>query len=693
MAFKFVFGDDEGMVYGVTTAGDLLWYRHLSRAGAAEWAKGSGRQIGIGWSHLTQVITGGDGTIYAVDPTGALLWFRHLTRTAGTLVFNPGPSSPGSVPVSLFSPDWSQWANNGAAAQIGSGWNAFTRVFSGGGGVIYGIDSAGDLWWYEHLSGQGVQAWANGGVGRKVGHGWGHFINVFSGGSGVIYAIEANGNLRWYRHLSRDGEAVWENGGIGQQIGTGWNHFSHVFSGGDGVIYAVTGSGDLLWHEHLCHEGVDEWANSGVGQVIGTGWTMPVIEGYCTPLGGAPGETIDFRMSTGADAFTVTFMRLKPQADGSAGIPVADPFLVTGQLKDIPNVPYQAGCGWSSDFSLEVPADWESGIYAAKCEDTEGFVYYVVFIVRPSPAGRRDFAVLANTNTWTAYNDWGGRSQYFPNQNLPLLRILSLERPNVTTSPIDNHQINGYLLAELWVLAWLEDSGYLCDVYTDLDFHQGIAGLQNYKALILNTHPEYWTYEMMDRLETFLSQGGTLLYLGGNGIYERVEYDEVSNTMIFRNGLAVGQRWLFRIQSPARPERAVLGVAYEGDNWSGNTADYRPYTVTMEDHRFFEGTGLHNGDLIGQTGLNGPASGWEMDTSEELPGHEPGAAPANIQVLAQGTNVGPENSYSAQMTYYDTNGGGFVFSAGSLAFGGSLVVDPNLQRIVRNALDECLTAI
>jgi hypothetical protein len=33
-----------------------------------------------------------------------------------------------------------------------------------------------------------------------------------------------------------------------------------------------------------------------------------------------------------------------------------------------------------------------------------------------------------------------------------------------------------------------------------------------------------------------------------------------------------------------------------------------------------------------------------------------------------------------------------VFAAGSLTFGGSLVEDPQLQAIVRNALDECLAA-
>src|SRR5262249_55213305 len=160
--------------------------------------------------------------------------------------------------------------------------------------------------------------------------------------------------------------------------------------------------------------------------------------------------------------------------------------------------------------------------------------------------------------------------------------------------------------------------------------------------------------------------------------------DATLTQMILRNGSPNNPRWLFREQVPPRPERAVLGVAYEGDNWSGNMDDYRPYSVAMDSHRFYQGTGLHNGDLIGQNGRNGAASGWEMDTSEQLPGHDPGAPPPGIQVLAQGTNVGPTSNYSAQMTVYTTARGGFVFSAGSLTFGGSLVVDANLQRMVRN---------
>jgi hypothetical protein len=134
----------------------------------------------------------------------------------------------------------------------------------------------------------------------------------------------------------------------------------------------------------------------------------------------------------------------------------------------------------------------------------------------------------------------------------------------------------------------------------------------------------------------------------------------------------------------------VLGVAYEVDNWSADKSQFAPLVVKADGHRFFNGTGLRNGQMFGQNGLNGAASGWEMDSSSQLPGHEPGSPPENIQVLAEGANTGPMNNYAGQMTYYDTPSGGFVFSAGSITFGGSLAVDPVIQKIVRNVLDECL---
>jgi hypothetical protein len=57
------------------------------------------------------------------------------------------------------------------------------------------------------------------------------------------------------------------------------------------------------------------------------------------------------------------------------------------------------------------------------------------------------------------------------------------------------------------------------------------------------------------------------------------------------------------------------------------------------------------------------------------------------QTVKRGVLEGP---HAADMTHYDTQAGGFVFAAGSMTFGGSLVEDRTLQTIVNNALRECL---
>src|SRR5205085_1582124 len=105
-----------------------------------------------------------------------------------------------------------------------------------------------------------------------------------------------------------------------------------------------------------------------------------------------------------------------------------------------------------------------------------------------------------------------------------------------------------------------------------------------------------------------------------------------------------------------------------------------------------QGTKKETGDLLGETGLAGAASGVEMDKVYPNPNPDPGAeplgdgggSPPNIQILATGTN---DCCSGADIAYYTTPAGGFVFSAGSITFGGSLVVSPDLQTILRNVLD------
>ena len=146
---------------------------------------------------------------------------------------------------------------------------------------------------------------------------------------------------------------------------------------------------------------------------------------------------------------------------------------------------------------------------------------------------------------------------------------------------------------------------------------------------------------------------------------------------------------LFRNPPISRPEGTVLGVQYDEQQ----PQPYVEYEVqsTGALHRFFRNTGLAASTAFGARGWNipvgatdltaGGASGWEVDTLSA-------ASPSEHELLAIGRNA--PAFPGANMVYYEHAAGGFVFSARSMTFGGSLVVDDNIQTIVANAIDEAI---
>lgn len=175
---------------------------------------------------------------------------------------------------------------------IGTGWSGL-NVISGGDGVIYTIDSAGNLHWYSdgNFAGGGP-AWdpASGAV---IGTGWGSFTKVISGGDGVFYAVDSAGNLHWYRDLAMNGTANWAPNS-GAVIGTGWGTPTQFVAGGQGVLYAVQPDGTLVWFRHLSPmTGTASWADGGIGKIIGAGW------GNFTRLASMGGGVLLARDATG----------------------------------------------------------------------------------------------------------------------------------------------------------------------------------------------------------------------------------------------------------------------------------------------------------------------------------------------------------------------------------------------------------
>ena len=206
----------------------------------------------------------------------------------------------------------------------------------------------------------------------------------------------------------------------------------------------------------------------------------------------------------------------------------------------------------------------------------------------------------------------------------------------------------------------------------------GQADLSQYRAVVLTSHPEYWTNEMRLALEAYLKRGGSVVYLGGNGIYERVSLRDgrmegYNHRQVHeQDGLLGGFFYLNEW-----PQSQILGVQYD----SRGFGESEPYVVEDARSWVFAGTGVRPGDRFGR-GTMGieqiGAAGHETDKMNA-------ASPPGTMLLARG-----DGRSGAHMTLYEHPAGGFVFAAGSIAFGLTLGQDDVQGRVVRNVLDAAL---
>lgn len=393
----------------------------------------------------------------------------------------------------------------------------------------------------------------------------------------------------------------------------------------------------------------------------------------------------------------------------------------------------QTGVQWnkygygSPHHTQLVTAPARSGLYYlhAKTEPGSRFFSFPWVVAPERPTA--PIAVLASTNTWCAYNNFGGRSNYINPDGLPptptvnarldLLRYtqagvhqvwgppneaylpLSFERPELgnvvpehaeVTDPIEGRLTCGQAPGEWRLLAWLEREGFSYDYYAEAHLHDGTLNLDAYRVVVLSVHPEYWSRQMYERLKAWVfERGGRLMYLGGNGLNCEVEFLDDA-TLRFKTHDPVTQPGLInpstnrpyesRFDFTVESEAHLLGVVF--DDRGIMTA--APYRVIKPDHWVFAGTGLKEGDCFGTESLHervhGGASGHETDKMSP-------SSPPGTLLLAKGMN--PDDG-GAEMVIFETESGGAVFSAGSITWVSCLLPDRHLSRITANVLTRFL---
>ena len=366
----------------------------------------------------------------------------------------------------------------------------------------------------------------------------------------------------------------------------------------------------------------------------------------------------------------------------------------------------QTGVAWNREgYSLQyqkhaVTAPSKSGLYYLHAKTQSGQFCSFPWLVSPATPQAK-IAVIASTMTWNAYNSFGGRSNYFNQSGLPDRPVLnarqdvgrytdpdtwpytktaaplSFERPEPAngipedaevTDPIQGRSESCFVPGLWRLLGWLEREEFQFDLYSDVQLHFGDLPLDEYQALVLDNHPEYWSREMYQLVKSWVfERGGKLLYLGGCGLYAEADLPDERTMLCRREGV-----FELRRETPDH----LLGVAYTHTGFQSAA----PYRVLDDTHWAFAGTGLRHGQRFGERSLHercpGGASGHELD---KLGAH----APKPFAHLAKGDN--PDNT-GADLICFETPSGGGVFSTGSLAWTLSLPIDSHVSAITANVL-------
>ena len=419
-------------------------------------------------------------------------------------------------------------------------------------------------------------------------------------------------------------------------------------------------------------------------------------------------------------------------------------------------------CKWSTDFEFKIPNNMKSGLYAVKLFNRKD-EYYIPFCVRPkkNSKNKNKILFLLPTASYLAYannrigidipetelmcgrlieiNEHDLYLQEHPELGLSFYDLhsdgspvfySSKRRPIINFQPKNIGKLGGHpsnvwqFNADTHITGWLDNFGYNFDIITDQDLHlEGYDLIKNYSVIITGTHPEYHSLNMIHAIQNYTKNGGRLMYLGGNGFYWRISYDQTSPDIIECRKSEGGIRatetipgenfasttgeytglWRRNGISPNK----VVGIGMVSQGFDTSSPYIRNKSSYNKKFRY-----IFNGvkeKIIGDFGLSGSgAAGLEIDAVNHNLG-----SPKNLNILASSNKhtdiylMTPEDlldpapglggteseSIKSDLIFYETANNGAVFSVGSIAWAGSMAWNNyknNISKITKNVLDRFL---
>ncbi len=409
-----------------------------------------------------------------------------------------------------------------------------------------------------------------------------------------------------------------------------------------------------------------------------------MLEVYAARTSLFPGESLSLRASSDVRPCRLEIARVGASREV---VYVAD--IEVGE-HPAPSNADTAGCNWPEAASIPVDAAWPSGYYDVRLEAEGEHEAHAFMVVKSAPAAPRARLVLVlSTNTWHAYNSWGGASAYAHVESFmarraslaeamenaigvlstqrpfpPLLlapppdmpRLVNLrprgfeERPWAGADPAWSraHRQSPYDgsagFLNKWehiFAAWLEAEGQAVDYLTDYDLDADPHALDGYEAMLLAGHSEYWSGPQRRAVDAFVARGGRLACFSGNTAFWKVRWEAGGERLICHKWRGFDDdpvaatdpsqaTHLWSHPAFGAPEAQTTGLSFifGGYHRLGLCAARGAggYTVHRADHWALEGCDLYYGDVFG---ADVPLLGYENDGCVLTLGEDglPAAAP------------------------------------------------------------------
>jgi hypothetical protein len=371
------------------------------------------------------------------------------------------------------------------------------------------------------------------------------------------------------------------------------------------------------------------------------------IEGYAGRLSYAPGETVSLHVSTRRDRYDVRVERW-----GATRQLVWSASDVPGEHLPPPPDADSEGCRWPSSVEFAVDERWKSGFFlvtltahgAADGHD----VAHAGFVVRGTPVDPTRALYVLDTNTWHAYNTWGGCSLYTGGHKVSHARPFGRgmlcrpevdrddrkarprrfgEQPDVDGAIFQRYRTEhdypaaigsaGWFSHARRFVEWAEGRGYRFDyaVSTDLEHHPDL--LAPYGLVICVGHDEYWSAPQRQALDEHVERGGHLASFSGNTCFWQVRLEQTAggtamvchkygahrDDPVVAAGRPAEMTGMWADPLVGRPEWELLGAGSAFGLYhrfgKATPRGVGGFVVYRNDHWMFAGTGLTYGDVLG----------------------------------------------------------------------------------------------